>query len=416
MPLLLLGINHRTAPVAVREKVAFSLDQVAPALRDLQALPLVKASVIVSTCNRTEVYCVTDGDIVQTILQWLSRYRGMHDNSLLPYTYQYTGSEAVCHLFRVASGLDSMMLGEPQILGQLKGSFDQARNSESVNALLERLFQQAFHVAKRVRTDTEIGLHAVSVAFAAVSLSKQIFGRLNKLQALLIGAGETIELVARHLSRQKIGGIMIANRRPENAQRLADEVNARVTRINTVPDCLVDADIVISSTASQLPILGKGATEAALKKRKHRPIFMVDLAVPRDIETQVGELDDIYLYTIDDLENVIDDNVRTREQAAESAQAIINLEVKLFDQWLRTHQSSDNIRRLRQAAELIKQQCVEKALIQFLQDEDVDKAIERLATMLTNKFLHGPTIEMRRALKDGDEKTIRFLHSLVMSR
>ncbi len=413
MSLLSLGINHQTAPVDIREKVAFSTDQVDAALRELKALPIVNESVIVSTCNRTEIYCDLEGDSVHTLSHWLSRYHGMSEDELLPYIYQHNDEEAARHLFRVASGLDSMVLGEPQILGQLKTSYDQARSGKSINSILDRLFQHSFNVAKRVRTDTDIGSNAVSVAFAAVNLSKQIFGNLQELRALLIGAGETIELVSRHLKSQNIGSIVIANRSIENAQKLADEIGAEAVQINAVPEQLINADIVISSTASQLPILGKGATEAALRKRKHRPIFMVDLAVPRDIETQVGDLDDIYLYTVDDLRNVVDENLRSREVAAEAAQEIINLEVKAFDQWLRTHQSADHIRELRQKAETIKKQCVEKTLIQFRQDQDAEKAIELLANTLTNKMLHGPTIEMRKALKNQDEDTIRFLQSLI---
>ena len=415
MSLLSLGINHQTAPVNVREKVAFSGDQVGLALRELQALSMVRESVIVSTCNRTEIYCDIEVDTAQAISHWLSQYHGMSDDALLPYLYQHTGVEAARHLFRVACGLDSMVLGEPQILGQLKACFDQAQNSKSVDAILNRLFQQSFSVAKRVRTDTEIGNHAVSVAFAAVSLSKQIFGSLSTLQALLIGAGQTIELVARHLKSRKIGSMVIANRNLDNAQRLADGLGASAIRINQVPEQLVDADIVISSTASQLPILGKGATENALRQRRHRPIFMVDLAVPRDIESQVADLDDIYLYTIDDLKNVVDANLRSRELAAEAAREIISLEVKAFDQWLCTHQSADHIRHLRQGAEAIKQQCIEKILLQFRQDHNTEQAIERLANTLTNKFLHGPTIAMRQALKNKDEKMIRFLQSLMPS-
>ncbi len=413
MSLLSLGINHQTAPVDVREKVAFSSDQVAEALRELKDLPAVNESVIVSTCNRTEIYCELEVDNSHTLAHWLSCYHGMSEDALLPYIYQHSDQEAARHLFRVASGLDSMVLGEPQILGQLKTSYDQARNGKSVASILDRLFQHSFSVAKRVRTDTEIGSNAVSVAFAAVNLSKQIFGELNELHALLIGAGETIELVSRHLKSQKIGSMVIANRSVDNARKLADEIGAQAVQINTVPEQLERADIVISSTASQLPILGKGATEDALRKRKHRPIFMVDLAVPRDIETQVGELDDIYLYTVDDLKNVVDENLRSREVAAEAAQEIINLEVKAFSQWLRTHQSADEIRQLRQKAEIIKQQCIEKTLMQFRQDQDVDKALERLANSLTNKMLHGPTVELRRALNENDKDTIRFLQSLI---
>ena len=413
MSLLSLGINHQTAPVDIREKVAFAPDQMDKALDELKQLAAVNETVIVSTCNRTEIYCDTSTDSSDSISDWLSSYHGMSSETLTPYLYKHTDQEVARHLFQVASGLDSMVLGEPQILGQLKDSFDQACNGKSINTILGRLFQHSFNVAKRVRTDTEIGSHPVSVAFAAVNLSKQIFGNLGELQALLIGAGETIELVARHLRSQKIGSIVIANRSLDNAARLAKEVDALAVPISEVPNQLVKADIVISSTASQLPILGKGATESALKQRKHRPIFMVDLAVPRDIESQVGDLQDIYLYTVDDLKNVIDENQRSRELAAEAAREIINIEVINFEQWLKTHQSADEIRQMRTNAETIKQQCIERALAQFQQDQDAEKALHRLANSLTNKMLHGPTIEMRKALKSDDQATIRFLKSLI---
>jgi len=413
MSLLSLGINHQTAPVDIREKVAFAPEQMDRALLELQGLAAVNETVIVSTCNRTEIYCDLSSDSSEAVSHWFSSYHGMSPEALSPYLYQYADHEVARHLFRVASGLDSMVLGEPQILGQLKQSFDQAHNGNSINTILGRLFQHSFNVAKRVRTDTEIGSHSVSVAFTAVNLSKQIFGDLSKLQALLIGAGETIELVARHLQSQKIGAMVIANRSLENAARLAKEVGADGVHIGDVPEQLVHADIVISSTASQLPILGKGATESALKQRKHRPIFMVDLAVPRDIESQVGELEDIYLYTVDDLNNVIDGNQRNRELAAEEAQEIINLEVISFEQWLKTHQSADHIRQLRNNAKTIKQQCIDRVLAQFQQDHDAEKALHKLANTLTNKMLHRPTIEMRKALESDDQATIEFLQSLI---
>ena len=415
MSLLSLGINHQTAPVDIREKIAFSADQMAHALDELQSLSAINESVIVSTCNRTEIYCDTSSDSSETVSHWLSEYHGISDEALSPYLYQHTNEEVARHLFRVASGLDSMVLGEPQILGQLKTSFDQARIGNSINAILGRLFQHSFNVAKRVRTDTEIGSHPVSVAFTAVNLSKQIFGSLNELQALLIGAGETIELVARHLQSQNIGSMVIANRSLERASKLAQEVGAGAVQISDVPEQLEKADIVISSTASQLPILGKGATESALKKRKHKPIFMVDLAVPRDIETEVGNLDDIYLYTIDDLNKVVDKNQHTRVLAAEAAQEIINLEVKTFEQWLVTHQAADEIRQLRASADQIKQQCFDRVLAQYQQDHDAEKALQRLANTLTNKMLHGPTMEMRKALRSDDQATIRLLQSLISS-
>jgi glutamyl-tRNA reductase len=413
MALLSLGINHLTAPVDIREKVAFAPEQMSHALQELLGIPAINESVIVSTCNRTEIYCDASSDCRAVITNWLTAHHGIDDEGLSPYIYQHSDQEVARHLFRVASGLDSMVLGEPQILGQLKDSYDQARGDNAVNSILDRLFQHSFSVAKRVRTDTEIGSNPVSVAFAAVSLSKQIFGDLNELHALLIGAGETIELVSRHLKSQQIGSITIANRSVERARLLADQIDAEAVQINAVPEQLVRADIVISSTASQLPILGKGATESALKQRKHRPIFMVDLAVPRDIEPEVGKLQDIYLYTVDDLKTVVDENLRGRELAAEAALEIINLEVTMFDQWLKTHQSADHIRQLRDGAELIKRQAIEKALAQLKQDVDAEQALQRLANEITSKLMHKPTIEMRKALQNEDGERIQLLKSLI---
>lgn len=413
MALLSLGINHLTAPVDIREKVAFAPEQMSQALHELQDIPAINESVIVSTCNRTEIYCDASSDCSEVIAHWLTAHHGINENGLTPYIYQHSEQEVARHLFRVASGLDSMVLGEPQILGQLKDSYEKARGGNAVNAILDRLFQHSFSVAKRVRTDTEIGSNPVSVAFAAVNLSKQIFGNLSQLHALLIGAGETIELVSRHLKSQHIGSITIANRSVERAQLLAEQIGAQAVQINEVPAQLPRADIVISSTASQLPILGKGATESALKQRKRRPIFMVDLAVPRDIETEVGDLQDIYLYTVDDLKTVVDENLRGRELAAEAAQEIINLEVNAFNQWLKTHQSADQIRQLRDGAELIKLQALEKALAQLKNNSDAEQVIKRLANEITNKLLHQPTIEMRKALQSDDEERIRLLKSLI---
>ena len=413
MALLSLGINHLTAPVDIREKVAFAPEQMSRALHELQDIPAINESVIVSTCNRTEIYCDASSDCGDVITHWLTNHHGIGDEGLIPYIYQHNDREVARHLFRVASGLDSMVLGEPQILGQLKDSYDHARGDKAVNSILDRLLQHSFSVAKRVRPDTEIGSNPVSVAFAAVSLSKQIFGDLSELHALLIGAGETIELVSRHLQSQQIGSVTIANRSVERASLLADQIGADAVQINAVPEQLVHADIVISSTASQLPILGKGATESALKQRKHRPIFMVDLAVPRDIESEVGGLQDIYLYTVDDLKTVVDENLRGRELAAEAALEIINLEVTLFGQWLKTHQSADHIRQLRDSAELIKQQAIVKALAQLKQDSDPEQALQRLANEITNKLMHKPTIEMRKALQSEDEERIQLLKSLI---
>ncbi|MDJ0832163.1 MAG: glutamyl-tRNA reductase [Gammaproteobacteria bacterium] len=413
MSLLTLGINHQTAPVEIREKVTFAPDQMVDALHQAVALNAVNEAIIVSTCNRTELYCEVNEQHDSAVSQWLSDFHHLQHDELVPYLYQYKDQEATRHLFRVASGLDSLVLGEPQILGQLKTAFETACASNTVKTVLGRLFQHGFTVAKKVRTDTAIGSNPVSVAFAAVSLSKQIFGDLSPLQALMIGAGETIELAARHLHGQQIGHITIANRTLERAQDLAVELGGDAITIGEIPEQLAQADIVISSTASPLPILGKGATEAALKKRRHRPIFMVDLAVPRDIEPQVGDLNDVYLYTVDDLKEVIDENRRSREEAANEALDIIQTEVQHFDHWIKTHQSADEIRLLRSNADNVKRECLKKAQAMLENNEDPGKVLESLAANLTNKLMHGPTIEMRKALKEEDQELIQLLHDLI---
>ena len=416
MALLTLGINHQTAPVEIREKVTFAPEQMELALQQAASLQEVNEAVIVSTCNRTELYCEVSDKYQQSVTDWLSDFHKLENGQLTPYLYQYMNKDATHHLFRVASGLDSLVLGEPQILGQLKTAFDTARSNKTVKTVLGRLFQHGFTVAKKVRTDTAIGSNPVSVAFAAVSLSKQIFGDLSSLHALMIGAGETIELAARHLKGQGIGGITIANRTLERAENLAAELGATAITIGEIPEQLPRADIVISSTASQLPILGKGATESALKRRKHKPIFMVDLAVPRDIEAEVGELDDVFLYTVDDLKEVIDENRRSREEAANEAMDIIETEVQHFDHWIKTHQSADEIRTLRSNADSIRQECLKKAQLMLQNNEDPAAVLDTLAKNLTNKLLHGPTIEMRKALKHGDQPVIELLHSLIKNQ
>jgi glutamyl-tRNA reductase len=413
MSLLALGINHQTAPVEIREKITFAPEQMDQALQQATALKGVNEAVIVSTCNRTELYCEVADQYEDSITSWLSEFHQLENGKLKPYLYEYRDQDATRHLFRVASGLDSLVLGEPQILGQLKTAFEKANGNQSVKTVLGRLFQHGFTVAKKVRTDTEIGSNPVSVAFAAVSLSKQIFGDLSSLSALMIGAGETIELAARHLKGQGIGAITIANRTLERAQNLADELGATAISIGEIPEQLVKSDIVISSTASQLPILGKGATETALKARKHRPIFMVDLAVPRDIESQVGELDDVYLYTVDDLKEVIDENRRSREEAANEAMDIIQVEVQHFNHWIKTHQSADEIRLLRNQSERIRLECLKKAQQMLEQKEDPARVLETLASNLTNKLMHGPTVQMRKALKEDNAELVQLLHSLV---
>jgi glutamyl-tRNA reductase len=337
MLIVTTGLNHKTAPVAVRERLTFGPDVIVAALRSLREQSGVVECLILSTCNRTEIYCALVDGADSPLVRWLCEFHGLPANQVTPYLYTHVDKVAVNHLLRVASGLDSMVLGEPQILGQVKQAFQVAQQAGYVGKLLGRLFQHSFTVAKQVRTDTAIGCSPVSVAFAAVTLARQIFSNLAAQTALLIGAGETIELAARHLRQHGIGRLIVANRTVERAHALAAELDGYAIGLTEITTHLPEADILISSTASPLPILGKGTVESALKKRKHRPMFMVDIAVPRDIEPEVGELSDVYLYTVDDLEQVVDENKRSREQAAEQALEIIEFHVGEFIEIGRAH-------------------------------------------------------------------------------
>lgn len=353
--------------------------------------------VILSTCNRTEVYCCVDAESDNDILAWLHAFHQQEEGSISPYLYHHQGAEAIRHLLRVACGLDSLVLGEPQILGQLKDAFSHALNAETLGKSLGRLFQHAFAVAKQVRTDTAIGNSPVSVAFAAVSLAKQIFSNLADSTALLIGAGDTIELVARHLHDNGIKRIIIANRTIERAHNLAAQVDGYAISLSELPAHLAEADIVVSSTASQLPILGKGAVERALKIRKRKPIFMVDIAVPRDIEAEVGSLEDIYLYCVDDLKEIIEENIQSRRDAALQAEEIIETQVDHFQAWLRTQDAVPVIRSIRDNAEEIREQSLTRALKQLEQGIAPEQALNELARTLTNRLLHEPSRQLRQS-------------------
>ena len=348
MYLLALGLNHQTAPIEVREKAAFSPELVQQALADLTQSVGTQEATILSTCNRTEIYCGQDKDSQENIVAWLSNYSGLQPSILKQSIYQFPNEAAVKHAFRVASGLDSMVLGEPQILGQMKDAFHAASRVGATGKVLNRLFQHTFNVAKLVRTDTDIGANAVSVAYSGVALAKRIFTHLEEQTVLLIGAGETIELVARHLKQNKVRHIIIANRSVEKAQILAKDIGSEAISLAQIPDRLREADIVVSSTASTLPILGKGAIEAALKARKHAPMFILDLAVPRDVEAEVSQLKDAYLYTVDDLQTMVDENRALRLQAAEDAENIIDLQVVKFMRWMRSLDSVSDIKLLRE--------------------------------------------------------------------
>ncbi len=402
MSLFALGVNHKTAPIKIREKLAFDPDKMDLALQGLVSAPDIQEAAILSTCNRTEVYFGANDENVENAILWLSDYHKLKEQELRPYLYSYPDSEAVRHMLRVASGLDSMILGEPQILGQLKDAYATATHAGTVGKLLGRLFQHTFSVAKQIRTDTAIGSSPVSIAFAAVNLAKQIFGNLNESTVLLIGAGETIELAARHLAETGIKKMIVANRTVERAKILADQFNGEAIPLALLPEYLADADIVISSTASQLPILGKGAVERAIKKRKHRPMFMVDIAVPRDIEPEVGDLRDIYLYGVDDMQEVIQENLKSRQEAAGQAEEIIDTQTAHFMGWLQSLGATSTIRTYRDKAKNIQNAELEKAKRKLSNGEDPNKVIQELAHALTNKLIHTPSARMLQAGYDGE--------------
>lgn len=406
MQFVTYGINHNTAPVNIRENIAFNADVLPVALDSLKRHPNVLEAVVVSTCNRTEIYCHLDGDYDNVINLWLHQFHQLEPDSLTEFFYKYEGNDAIRHLLRVACGLDSMVLGEPQILGQIKTAYSQALNANTLGKSLGRLFQHAFTVAKQVRTDTAIGNSPVSVAFAAVSLAKQIFSNLADSTALLIGAGETIELAARHLKDNGIGRIIIANRTIEKAHTIALQVHGYAISLSEMPAHLAEADIVISSTASQLPILGKGSVERALKERKRRPIFMVDIAVPRDIEPEVGNLEDIYLYCVDDLHEIIEENLQSRRDAAQQAEEIIDTQVDHFIAWLRSQDAVPVIQAIRANAENESEQLLKKALKQLNQGAEPDQVISNFARSLTNKLLHEPSRQLRQSGLDADNNLI----------
>jgi glutamyl-tRNA reductase len=400
MTLLVLGINYNTAPVSIRERLAFSADILTNALQDLLCVDGIDEVAILSTCNRTEFYCSTQSNNPNVLIDWIAKNTQFSAKELTLYLYQYTDNSMIRHMFRVACGLDSMILGEPQILGQMKTAYQTACDAGTLGKLLGKLFQHTFTAAKKVRTDTAIGSSPVSVAFAAVQLAQQIFDKLSEQTALLIGAGETIELTARHLTQQGVGRIIIANRTFEKAHTLAAQFNGYAISLAEIPNHLAEADIVIASTGSTLPILGKGSVESALKKRKRKPMFMVDLAVPRDIEAEVEQLADVYLYTVDDLQHTIERNMNSRRQAAEQAEEIIDTQVDYFLAWLRAQNAQTLIKDYRAQAEMFRDEALQKALLSLNNGVPAEIALQRLAHTLTNKLIHTPSTQIRVAAEN----------------
>ncbi|HEX7115754.1 MAG TPA: glutamyl-tRNA reductase [Steroidobacter sp.] len=414
MPLHVIGINHRTAPVEIREKVVFAGEELPEALRALSTLPGVRESLIVSTCNRTELYCVSEGD-GPGLVEWLSGWHDLarHRIDIEACLYRLQDKAAIRHVFAVACGLDSLVIGEPQILGQLKDAYRVAFEQGTTGPYLNRLMQTAFSVAKRIRTHTRIGANAVSVASAAVSLARTVFERFAGHTALLVGAGETIALAARHLHANGIGRMIVANRSLENAQELAAQFAGFAIGLDSLATHLAEADIVISSTASPTPVITLEAVRAAVKARRRKPIFMVDIAVPRDIEPQVAELEDVYLFTIDDLQNVVNENLASRREAAREAEELLAHEIAQFEQQLKTLDAVPTIRQLREEAESLRVQTTEQARRMLAQGRDPREVLDFLSTTLTNRLLHGPSQRLREAAERGDAQVLEAARMLL---
>jgi glutamyl-tRNA reductase len=406
MMLWVLGLNHQTAPVALRERVAFDAAALPVALASLRGLTGVSEAALLSTCNRTELYAITaDGN---TLSDWLAT----HADGLDGYLYRHSDADAVRHLFRVATGLDSMVLGEPQILGQVKEAWVAAREHGALGNRLDRLFQQTFAVAKRARTDTRVGANPVSVASTAVRLAQNSFARLDDSTVLLIGAGETIELAARHLSEGKVRRLLIANRTLSHAQELATRHGGYALPLAELERHLAEADVVFSATASREPIVTRSQVAAALGKRRHKPMLLFDLAVPRDIEPSVATLADAYLYTVDDLERAVEDNRRGRREAAEAAEAIIELQVARYIENLHASSRQEPLKRLRAHGDSAREEVLAKARQQLASGRDAGEVLDFLAHTLTNRLLHPPTAALREAALSGDAELARAADKL----
>ena len=415
MPVWALGLNHTTAPLDLRGRFAFSLDQIAPTLRALrESLARQSEATLLSTCNRTEIYGAGDRPDLEQTLEWLAHSGGVPAALLRSHAYTLQGDQAARHAFRVASGLDSMVLGEPQILGQMKDAVRAAEDAGAMGSTLHQLFQRSFAVAKEVRSTTEIGAHSISMAAASVRLAGQLFEDLGDIRLLFVGAGEMIELAATHFAAKNPRSMAIANRTLERGEKLASRFGAEVMRLADLPARLHEFDAVISCTASTLPIIGLGAVERAVKLRKHRPMFMVDLAVPRDIEPEVKALPDIYLYTVDDLAQVVQTGKANRQAAVAEAEVIIDAGVQNFMHWLSQRGSVPLIQQLNAQADEWRALEIARAKKLLARGEPIDAVLDALARGLSQKMLHGTLAELHAGDADKREATAQTIAKLFL--
>lgn len=412
MSLLTVGLNHDTAPLSVRETVAFPSEQSEAALERLAALPEVRESAILSTCNRTEIYALAQPDTDERLRHWLCQQRGLDAAALAPHFYTYHGRDSIRHTLRVAAGLDSMIVGEPQILGQMKDAFRQAQSAATTGPFLTRLFEHSFAVAKDIRSETEIGSSPVSVAYAGVSLARQIFSDFGETTALLIGAGDTVELTARHLADAGMHRMIFANRSLPRARDLAARHAGYAIELGDVAAHLPDADIVVASTAASEYVVDVAGMRQAVKKRRRKPMFALDLAVPRDVDPAAGEIEDVYLYTVDDLEGVIRENMRSRQQAARVADNMIDNRIDDFVAWMDSRAAVDTINAVRSQADATRAEVVNKAHRMLEQGRDADDVVQFVGRSLTNKLLHDPTTSLRSARGEQQQQLLRAARAL----
>lgn len=412
MELLAAGVNHTTANVTLREQLAFAADKVPSALAALRTLPEVKEAALLSTCNRMELYCLYDGEL--DLVKWLADWHQLQVENIRPAVYVYHHGDAVRHMMRVASGLDSLVLGEPQILGQMHSAYNMARESGAMQSRLDRVFQQVFAVAKQVRTDTAIGKNPVSVASSAVAFARHIFADLSRSRVLLIGAGDMIALVARHLRQQQVKRLTIANRTPANAAELAAEVDAKIVPLEQLTESLAEADIVISCTGSTAPIVTLPAVKTALKRRRHQPIFMVDLAVPRDVDAAVDSLQDVYLYTLDHLNQAIDSNLAERQQAADQGRQLIDVALIEWARRYHEREAADTVRAYREETENLSHTALTKAQKALERGDDASAVLERFRHDLVNKLLHHPSTMLRRLAADERMDDLTIARELLL--
>ena len=412
MPLLITGISHHTATLEIREKIAIARTEYAMRVKELHQLDGVEEVVVVSTCNRTEIYSIGPKQSRDQVRQWLQAKGDLSDSEMDEHCYVYEREQSVQHLFRVAGGLDSLVLGESQIVGQLKESWQMAHEAGGLGKVLDRLFQHAFATGKRIRNRTRIGEHPVSVAYTTVMLAKQIFGDLKSKTVILVGAGEMVELCGRHLHDKGLSSLIIANRSVERATELAEEFNAHAVALTELPGVLHKADILISSTASQEPVIHAKAVKAALKQRRNQPMFLVDIAVPRDIHPDVGKLGNVYLYTIDDLQKVVDKNLSKRSEAAEAASEDVAESVAEFMRWLNSARAAVYLQNLHKHARLNSEELVTKALRKIKAGKDPEQVITQLANTLAKRILHLPSTRLRQAAEEQDDELLRVANRL----